>query len=106
MHRAHRGFDHGRAGVAKGLAWGQMRGFTHHPFAMDFLNLAMRIGNDPVPCKQARRFLALIQDGDGVGEYVATRGWLRVGLQVVNMGVDLDRMFVFHHEIEPSCAGI
>ena len=55
-----------------------MRLLADHALAAHLLHLAVGIGDDPVARHQACRHLALVADGDGVGEHEALLA--RVGL--------------------------
>jgi hypothetical protein len=71
-------FEHGAAGITEALAGLEVGLFAHHAVAADFLNLAVGVGDDPVPREQSCRHAAFVADGDGVREDVAA--FFRVGL--------------------------
>jgi hypothetical protein len=43
---------------------------THHAQPLDLFNLALGVGDEPVPGDQLRGQFASIDDGDGVGEAI------------------------------------
>src|SRR5690606_26021393 len=90
LHGTDRRLDHGAAGVAKALAGEEIRLLPDHALAAYFPHLAVRVGNDPVPGEQPGRYLALVADGDGVGERVVTLVGSGLVADVVGADVDTD----------------
>src|SRR5687768_1681701 len=88
LHRADRRFEHGAAGVAEPLTGQQVRLLADHAFAADFLDLAVRVGNHPMPREQAGRHLAFVADRDRVGKSVVP--FLGLGLLADVIGADVD----------------
>jgi len=75
-----------------------MRLFADDTVAAHFLNLAIGIGDEPVPPHQASRKVAIIADGDGVREYESRL--IRVGLfsQIAGLHVYRDSVGAFLHQ--------
>ncbi len=76
---------------------------AHHAFAFHFLHVIVGIGDDPVAMQQLHRVIALIGDGDGVGEDVAVIGLIGLVGEVtyLNGNVDLVLVDIFHRRISP-----
>src|SRR5690606_33745435 len=90
FHHAGFGFEDDAAGVGIAGAGRQMRLFTNDPKTLNFLKLIARIANTPVATDQLRSLLALVADGDGVGEHKAPLGRLRLGSDIAGLYSYLD----------------
>ena len=62
---------------SKRLAGLEQRLVAHHGQAAHLLDVAVGVGDDPVPRDQLRRHVAGVADGDRVGERIRARsgGW-------------------------------
>ena len=78
MHGAQGRFQQGAAGVAETLPGFQVGLLADHPFAPDFLNPAIGVGDDPMSVQEAGGRLAGILEGDGVSEGLTVL--IRLGL--------------------------
>ena len=86
LHGADRRFYHGPTGVAKDLARLKVGLLADHTLAADLLDLAVGVGDEPVPVQQLGGRAARIADRDGVRKYVTVR--VRIGLIVDVSGLD------------------
>ena len=71
LHRPHRRFQDGTAGVAISLARAKHRLLADDAVTGDLLDLAIRISDDPVATKKLGRCVAQVFDRDRVGKHVA-----------------------------------
>lgn len=68
----------------------QVRLLADHTVAAHFLDLAVRIRDEPATRQQLRGNLPLVADGDRVGEHVAVLFRLGLLLEIVGLDVDAD----------------
>src|SRR6266850_5932124 len=99
LHGADRRLEHGAARIAKALARFEVRLFADHTVAAHFLNLAVRVRDDPVARHEARRNAAFIANGDGVGEDVTPLARIGLILDIIGLDVHLDLVAIrFAHD--------
>ena len=65
----------------------------------DLLNLAIGIGDNPVTTNQARRHVAVIRNGDRVGEYVSMEMGLGLLVNVICRDLNSDVAAGFVHRL-------
>ena len=90
LHGAYWRIEHGAGGVLEGFTRCQMRMFAHHTGAAHFLDLAVAMGDDPVPGQQLRGYGPIVADGDRVGKGITPLGRLRLFGQKARSGGDID----------------
>src|SRR3546814_10450056 len=73
FHGADRGGQYRARGIGELFARFDPRLFADHAVAADLLDIAVGIGDPPVPGEQLRRQAAAVADADRVGEHVADR---------------------------------
>jgi hypothetical protein len=68
VHRPHRRRQRTEAGVLEGLTRIELRELADDARPLDALDVAVAVGDDPLPADELRRLLADIGDADVIGE--------------------------------------
>ncbi len=68
----------------------QSRRFANDASTFYFINLAVGIGDFPVPAKQAHGFLAVVFDANAVRKAILFARWIRVHFQILRLSKDPD----------------
>jgi len=97
LHGANGCLNHGAAGIAEAFPGFHNGLFADDAVTLNFFDLVVCVDNNPVTGLKLCGHRAAIDQGDGVGEYVALVSRFRLFRQVGGFNRDLDVIRAFHH---------
>ena len=102
VHRADRSAQHRGARVLECVSGAQVWLLADHSVALDFLHVAVAVGDDPVAREELRRNQSRVVNGDAVSKEVLVRGRIGAGRDERRLRVYVDAVVRIRHEINDS----